>query len=71
MERPCVSLMINAYSRRILAKYYAVFRNRSEREIMIASEELRRHNTKHSGRFKMTARKLAEFLQSVEVEVSN
>lgn len=48
--------------------YYAVFRNRSEREIMLASEELRRRNKLHSSRFKITIRKLAEFLQSIEAE---
>lgn len=48
--------------------YYAVFRNRTEREMMLASEELRRRYKLHSKRPKVTAKRLAEFLQSVEAE---
>lgn len=48
--------------------YYAAFRNRSEREVMLASEELRQRYRLHSKRSKLTAKKLAEFLQSVEAE---
>lgn len=54
---------VEAYS-----EYNSVFRNRSEREMMLASEELRRRHKLHSSRSKITARKLAEFLQSVEAE---
>ncbi|MDT5268832.1 MAG: putative transposase [Acidobacteriota bacterium] len=48
--------------------YYASFRNRTEREIMLASEELRQRYKLHSKRSKITAKRLAEFLQSVEAE---
>lgn len=48
--------------------YYAAFRNRSEREVMIASAELRQRDRLHSKRSKLTAKRLAEFLQSIEVE---
>jgi hypothetical protein len=34
----------------------------------LASEELRKRHENHSGQFVITARKLAEFLESVEVE---
>jgi putative transposase len=50
------------------SEYYAVFRDRSEREVMLASQELRKRRQNHAQRFSMTARKLAEFLQSVEAE---
>lgn len=50
------------------SEYFAVLRNRSEREMMLASEELRRRNKLNAKRSKVTAKKLAEFLQSVEAE---
>jgi putative transposase len=54
---------VEAYS-----EYFAVFRNRSEREMMLASEELRHRNRLAAKRSSMTAKTLAEFLQSVEAE---
>jgi transposase InsO family protein len=54
---------VEAYS-----DYYAIFRNRSEREIRLATDELRRRNKLLSSRYKLTARRLAEFLKSVEAE---
>lgn len=50
------------------SEYYATFRNRSEREIMLATAELRRRSTRHSRQFYVTASRLAEFLESVESE---
>ena len=50
------------------SEHYAVFRGRSEKEIMLASQELRRVRQCHSQQFKVTASKLAEFLESVEAE---
>jgi transposase InsO family protein len=47
---------------------YTVLHGRSEREVHQASEELRKRSGNHSGQFAITARKLAEFLESVEVE---
>ena len=47
---------------------YGTFKGRSEREIMLATAELRRRHQKHSAGFHITARRLAEFLQSVESE---
>jgi putative transposase len=50
------------------SEYYAVFRGRSERELMLATQEMRRRWHQHSATFAVTARQLAEFLQSVEAE---
>jgi len=47
---------------------YAVLKGRSEREIMLATEELHQRCHNHSSAFAVTARQLAEFLQSVEAE---
>lgn len=50
------------------SEHYSVFHGRSERELMIAGEELRRRRGRHSARFAVTAAKLAQFLASVEAE---
>ena len=47
---------------------YGTLKGRSEREIMLATTELRRKHQNHSTGFAITARHLAEFLQSVEAE---
>ncbi|MGH7839285.1 MAG: transposase, partial [Candidatus Binataceae bacterium] len=47
---------------------YGTLKGRSEREIMLATAELRRRYQSHSAGFHITARRLAEFLQSVESE---
>ncbi len=47
---------------------YGTLKGRSEREIMLATTELRRKHQNHSSGFAITARHLAEFLQSVEAE---
>lgn len=47
---------------------YSTFRDRSERELMIAANELRRRQTRHSQQFNITATKLAHFLESIESE---
>lgn len=47
---------------------YGTLKGRSEREIMLATTELRRRYQNHSAAFHITARRLAEFLQSVEAE---
>jgi transposase InsO family protein len=54
---------VECYSER-----YATFRGRSEREVMIATSELRRQQTRHSRQLNITATKLAHFLESVESE---
>ena len=50
------------------SEYYAVLKGRSEREVMLATQELRQRYHNHSAAFAITARQLAEFLQSVEAE---
>jgi transposase InsO family protein len=50
------------------SEHYTVFRGRSEKEIRLASQELRRIRQCHAQQFTVTAAKLAEFLGSVEAE---
>lgn len=50
------------------SEYFAVFHSHSEKELMIASNELRRRRQCHSQGLTITARKLAGFLQSVEAD---
>lgn len=50
------------------SEYYSVLHGHSEREVRLASEELRKRRQNHSGQFALTAKKLAEFLESVELE---
>lgn len=47
---------------------YVTLKGRSEREIMLATTEMRRQRQNHSRHFSVTARRMAEFLQSVEAE---
>lgn len=53
---------------RCYSEYYSVFLGRSERELMIATKELRAQKSTHSRQFTLTAKKLADFLESVEAE---
>ena len=49
------------------SEYYMALRGRSEREIMLATEELRKRHHMHSTqKFNLSARTLATFLESVE-----
>jgi len=50
------------------SEHYAAFRGRSEKEIMLATKELRGLKTKHSRQFGASAKQLANFLESVEGE---
>jgi hypothetical protein len=50
------------------SEYYTIFRNHTERELMLAADELRRRYKHHSRQFNVTAKKLAQFLESVESE---
>ena len=47
---------------------FATLKGRSEREIMLATSELLRRNRNHAASFNVTARRLAEFLESIEAE---
>jgi hypothetical protein len=51
-----------------LSEHSAILRGRSERELMLATDELRRRQRLPSGKFNFTATKLAHFLESVEAE---
>ena len=50
------------------SEYYSVFHGRSEKELMIATKELRALKSSHSRQFTISAKKLADFLESVEAE---
>jgi transposase InsO family protein len=50
------------------SEYYAVFQGRSEKELILATQELRARRSRHSSRFQVNAKQLATFLQSVEAE---
>jgi hypothetical protein len=50
------------------SELYTTFRGRSEKEVMLASRELLKEKQNHSRQFSVNARRLAEFLQSVEAE---
>jgi transposase InsO family protein len=50
------------------SEYYAIFRGRSEKELMLAVEELRACRSQHSRQFCVSAKQLGGFLQSVESE---
>jgi hypothetical protein len=53
---------------RCYSEYYSVFHGRSEKELMIATKELRALRASHSQQFSVSAKKLADFLESVEAE---
>ena len=50
------------------SEYFAVFQGRTEKELMLATEELRKSMQHQSGESSITSRKLAEFLDSVQAE---
>ena len=51
-----------------VSEHHTVFYERTERELMIASGEIRRRYQQHNRRFTLTARMLADFLTSVDAE---
>jgi putative transposase len=53
---------------RCVSEHYLLLRGRSEKEVALASTELRQRNQCHSQTFEITANKLAAFLASVESE---
>ena len=48
------------------SEYYSILRGHSEKEIMLASQELHKQHSLQSQRLALNAKRLAEFLQSVE-----
>jgi len=53
---------------RCISEHYARFAGRSEREVHLATTELRRRSQRHAQQLTLTARKLADFLVSIEAE---
>jgi len=53
-----------------VSEHRAVFKGRSEKEIRVATEELRQRSRLHSSHGEITSRKLADFLTSLEAEES-
>ena len=51
-----------------ISEHYSALRGKSERELMLATAELRRRTHHHAGQFTVTAKKLADFLASAEGE---
>ncbi len=51
-----------------ISEHHARFKGRSEREILLATAELRQRHRRHGQQFVLTAAKLADFLSSVEAE---
>jgi putative transposase len=52
------------------SEHFSLFHGRSEREMMIAAAELHKRYRDHSRQFKLTARRLADFVASTESEES-
>ena len=55
---------------RCISQYYSVFKGRSEREIQLATQELRQQYKQYSKRFTITAKALAVFLEGTEITES-
>jgi hypothetical protein len=55
---------------RCISQYYSVFKGRSEREIQLATQELRQQCQQHSQRFTITAKALADFLEGTQITES-
>ena len=53
---------------RCISEHHASFAGRSEREILLATAELRRRLQRHGQQLPITARKLADFLDSLQAE---
>ncbi|MCI0421843.1 MAG: DDE-type integrase/transposase/recombinase [Acidobacteria bacterium] len=51
-----------------VSEYYTMLHGRSERELMLATAELRKRMQEHTRQFTITAKKLAAFLDSIEGE---
>src|SRR5207244_5552813 len=51
-----------------ISEHYARFQGRSEREVQLATAELRQRHRRHGQHFVVTVAKLADFLISLEAE---
>jgi transposase InsO family protein len=50
------------------SEYYSIFAGKSEKELMFATKELRKKLSQSTEKFTLTAKRLADFLQSVEAD---
>ena len=50
--------------------YYRIFQGRSQKELLVASKELRAQNRERGSRFQLTASKLAQAFQSINLQES-
>lgn len=50
------------------SEYYAILNGHSEKELMIANNELRKRQQRHSQGLAITAKRLGAFLQSIEAD---
>ena len=55
---------------RCISQYYSIFQGRSEREIQLATQELRQQHKQHSQKFTITAKALADFLEGTQATES-
>ena len=55
---------------RCISQYYSIFHGRSEREIQLATQELRQQHKQHSQKFIITAKALADFLEGTQATES-
>ncbi|MFN6495751.1 MAG: integrase [Nostoc sp. DedQUE01] len=51
-----------------ISEYYPLFRGRSEKEIQLATAELKKHQQNHASSDKIRCKQLAEFMASTEAE---
>jgi transposase InsO family protein len=50
------------------SEYYTIFQGHSERELMLATQELRKRHRQHARQRSVSARTIGDFLQSVEAQ---
>jgi putative transposase len=50
------------------SEYFAIFHGRSEREMMLATQELRRRRSRHARQRGLSAKAIGDFLKSVEAQ---
>ena len=55
---------------RCISQYYSIFQGRSEREIQLATQELRQQHKQHAQKFTITAKALASFLSRTQTTES-
>jgi putative transposase len=51
-----------------ISEYFPLFRGRSEKEIQLATAQLKKHKQNHAANYKIRAKQLGQFLESLELE---